>query len=99
MSDQVNPALNDIEEIATVRPELSQEQWEVVNRDDVIAWIKSMLKPEVRKDLEVAYAKSQVEFEAAMRAEMQKAIKERMDEWQKEQAPLSQDELQKLLNQ
>lgn len=93
----LNAALEDIEEVVVSRPELSQEEWEIVGKAE--KWIRATLKPEVRKELDVTYAKKQTDFEALMQSEMQKAVKERMDEWAKSQEPLKTEDIAQLLNQ
>lgn len=93
----LNPALADVEEIIVERPELTQEEWEIVNK--ATPWVKTIVKPEVRKELEAIYAQKQADLETGLRAEMQKAIKERMDAWAKTQEPLSSEDIEKLLNQ
>lgn len=95
-NEVLNPALSDIAEIMD-RPTLNDEEWKIV----AIAtpWLKSMLKPEVRTELNVQYKtemEAYVEEQKKLNAEQ---VKEYMDNWKKSQEPLSNDELGLLLNQ
>jgi hypothetical protein len=94
---ELNAALLDVEEIVVKRPELTQEEWETVSK--ATDWIKATLKPEVRKELEIDYAKKQAELQTELRAETTRLVKEHMENWRKEQAPLSSEEMAKLLSQ
>lgn len=94
---ELNPALLDIQEIVAERPELEPAEWEIVGK--ATDWLKATLKPEVRKELEVEYAKRQGELETILRGEMQVAIRDNMEAWRKEQEPLSNEDITKLVNQ
>lgn len=97
MGADLNPALHDIKEIAENRPELTPEEWAVV--DKASPWLNAVLRPEVRKELEVEYSKREKEFNETLRAETQELVKTNMEEWRKNQEPLSQADISTLLNQ
>lgn len=92
-----NPALQDIEAIIDTKPELTIEEWQIVEKAS--DWVKTMLRPEVRTELEAEYAQKQREFQETLRTETQALIANNMDEWRKSQEPLGPDDLAKLLNQ
>lgn len=94
---ELNPALQDIDDILSSRPELTGEEWEIVTKAS--DWIKATLKPEIRKELENEYEEKYLAFAEQTKLDTQEMVKKSMEEWKAEQAPLSQDELATLLKQ
>lgn len=93
----VSEPLQDIVEMVEERPELSQEQWEVVNK--AIPWLKATMKPEIRAELEVTYSKKNDELMAQIKKDTQEHVDAQFAALKKAQEPLGQDELKKLLSQ
>lgn len=96
-TDAVSSPLQDIAAIAESRPDLTADQWEVV--DKASEWLKATMRPTVRLELEEEYLKKYDEFRTELREASQVQIKKLMEEWKASQEPLSQKDLQKLLNQ
>ena len=96
-NETLETPLEVIEEIIIERPELTQEQWEVVAKAE--PWVRATLKPEIMKELDAKYEIRAAKFEELQRVEMQKAVNASMEDWKKSQEPLSNEDLTKLLNQ
>lgn len=97
MSEVLNSALEDIKDIVVSRPELTAEQWEIVGKG--ADWLKSTMRPELRAELEVEYAKREAVFQDELKKETQEMVKQSMENWAAEQKPLDEQELSKLLSQ
>lgn len=89
--------LTDIEDIVAARPDFTPAEWEIVGK--ATAWLKATLRPDVRKDLDVEYAKSYAAEIDLIRSESQKQIKADMEEWKLSQKPLDKEEMGVLLSQ
>src|ERR1700744_2445758 len=89
--------LRDIVEIAEERPNLSQDEWDIVTK--ALPYIKAQLKPEVRQDLEVEYAKKMAAELENLKIENKRIIDEQFAAMKKAQEPLGEDEVKKLLSQ
>lgn len=89
--------LDDIKDIATKRPDLSADEWLIVEK--AAAYYKALLKPEVRQELEVEYSQRYADYEVASQAQMKTMVAEKFDEWKASQAPLDSSDLKKLLSQ
>lgn len=92
-----NPVLQDIVDIKIARPELTAEQWEIVEKAS--PYYKALLKPEVRQDMELEYSSKYDAFVAEARANTQAAVQAKFEEWKKAQEPLNTEELKKLISQ
>lgn len=90
-----NDALKDIESVME-RPEFTPEEFEVI--DKATPWMKSLLRPELRLELEKIYQEKYDTFREEMNAQSRAQVTEMMDEWKRSQDPLSEKDLQKLLS-
>src|SRR6185312_5105310 len=93
----VTEPLQDVVEMIEARPELSQAEWEIV--DKAIPWLKASLKPEIRAELEVEYSKK---FDAQMeviREQNREYVDAQFAAVRKAQEPLAEDDIKKLLSQ
>lgn len=94
---KVNAPLQDIVEMVQERPDLTQEEWEIVKKAE--GWYKAQLKIDVRAELEVEYAKK---YEAGL-DELKRINKQTIDEQfaaiKKAQEPMGKEDLDKLLSQ
>lgn len=92
-----NPALQAVADIASTRPDLTADEWLVVEKAST--YYKALLKPEVLQELEIEYAKKYDAFVDQARKDAQVAIQENFDKWKKSQEPLNTEELKKLISQ
>jgi hypothetical protein len=92
MADEV---LKDIESIVVDRPDLNAEEWDIVAK--ARDWMKATLRPEVRQELDVEYAKKNDEFQEELRKQTTETVNQRMEEWKANQKPLDKEEISILL--
>lgn len=92
-----NPALQAIVDIAASRPELTADQWEIVEKAS--PYYKALLKPEVLQELELDYAKKYEAFVDKANSDAKVAIAAKFEEWKKTQDPIDSTELKKLISQ
>lgn len=92
-----NPVLQDIAEIKISRPELTPDEWVIVEK--AAEYYKALLKPEVRQELEVTYAAQYDKFTSEANIKVREQVSIKFDEWKKAQEPLDAGELKKLLSQ
>ena len=92
-----NEALQDIAEIINTRVPLTPEEKELA--DKLAPHFRSILKPEVRKELEVDYIKKQKDYEDVLGKASKDAVQAAIAEWKKEQEPLSEKDIGQLLTQ
>lgn len=93
----VDEALDDIEAIVKTRVDLTSE--ELIIADKITPHIRAMLRPDVRKELDVVYIKQQKEFEDSLTKANREQIDKAMEDWRKEQKPLDDKEISTLLKQ
>jgi hypothetical protein len=89
--------IEEIKEIVIQRPDLTPEEWLIVEK--AAPYYKALLKPEVRQELEVEFAKKLAAIQAQMTEDTKQMVQERFDEWRKSQEPLGTADLKKLLSQ
>jgi len=89
--------LQDIKEIITTRPDLSPE--EKVVADKLMPHLKALAKPEVRAELEGEFLQRETVKLQAITTESRAAVQKAIEEWKKEQEPLTDKEISELLNQ
>ncbi len=92
-----NKALEDIQQLHEERPELPPEEWAVVEKAS--PWLKSVLRPEVRAELEAEYAERYAKDLKDLQDTNAAEIKRMMNEWKEAQKPLDKNDLQLLLSQ
>lgn len=92
----LNDALQDIAAVEVAKPDLTPEEWDVVAKAK--DYIKAIVRPEVRSELEAVYVKDKEEFIETLRKSNEQLISERLEEWKKSQTPLEKDEISKLLS-
>lgn len=89
--------LTDVEDIIASRPELTPDQWEIVQ--SATPWLKNTLRPDVRKELDIEYAKKYSAEMEIIRTESRKLVNSQMEEWRLAQKPLDEKEMKLLLSQ
>jgi len=94
---ELNPALEDIASIVDTKPDLTPEEWKAVEKAE--PWLKSILRPQIRTELEIEFTKQKAEFEDTLRKETQALVKANMEDWREQQKPLDDEELATLLSQ
>lgn len=92
-----NLVLQDIADIKISRPDLTQDEWEIVEK--AATYYKALTKPEVRQELELEYAAKYDEFVSSANQQTKDLVAAKFEEWKKAQEPLNADELKKLVSQ
>lgn len=95
--DSVSQPLQDVVDMVNERPNLTQEEWEIVNK--AVPYLKAQIRPEVRTELEVEYAKKMSDELDNLKTINKKHIDEQFEALKKSQEPMGEDELAKLLSQ
>jgi hypothetical protein len=89
--------ISDVKEIVESRPQLTPTEEAVFVK--ILPYAKALLRPEVRRELEVDYIKKQKEFEETLTEQAKAVWAKAIDDWKKDQAPLSQKDITQLLAQ
>jgi hypothetical protein len=93
--------LQDVVDIAKLKPELSQTDWEIVEK--AIPYIKALVRPDVRieviEQLEVKYARKYEELAEEVKRANTEQINAQFEALKKAQEPLKKEDIDKLLSQ
>ena len=93
----LSPPLQDVVDMVNERPELTQEEWDIVAK--ATPWIKAQVRIEVRSDLEIEYAKRYEEQLEELKRLNKEHIDAQFDALKKAQEPAKPEDLKKLLEQ
>ena len=89
--------LEDIQEIVSTQVALSPEEQVIANK--ITAHVKALVRPEVRKELEVEYIKHRTEFETSLSEQNKATIAAALKDWEEKQKPLDSADIATLLRQ
>lgn len=95
--EKIAAPLQDVVDMVTARPELTQEEWEIANK--ALPWLRAQVKIELRKEFEVEYAKKLAAELDAVKELNKQYVDEQFAAIRKAQEPLGEDEIKKLLSQ